>query len=203
MLTRRYTSGAFLLISLSCGEPDAACTPFPTSSGCSGAGGVGDGEGVEGGEDWGVSEGVRGVDSDSEGEMLWDRDPLESHWSNTSYSVMSKSCPVPWKKVGGRDEQHVTPVSGILNWKPNTFCVIAVKRHLILVSGDYESSYHNALLFCRPQRRGQIGSYDKLEAICWSTNKPNKPVLIKSPFFFLVSAGLCALRPIFILIMQW
>lgn len=61
--------------------------------------------GGEGGVDWDVSEGVMGVDSDSEGEMVWDGDSLESHWSspNTSYSVMSKSCPAPWKKVGGRD----------------------------------------------------------------------------------------------------
>lgn len=134
MLARRYTSGAFLLISLSCGELEVAWTSFPTSSGCSGTGGVGGGEGVEGGEggeDLGVSEGVMGEDSDSEGEMVWDCNPLEVHWSNTSYSVMSKSCPAPWRKVGGRDEQHVHPVSGLLNGKPNTLCVIAVERHLI------------------------------------------------------------------------
>lgn len=58
---------------------------------------MGGGEGVEGGEDWGVSGGVMGVRSDSDGEVVWDSDPLESNWSNlnTSYSVMSKSCPVP------------------------------------------------------------------------------------------------------------
>lgn len=74
--TLRGGSGAFLLISLSCGELDATCTPFPASSGCSGTGGVGGGEGVEGGEgvgggegveggdDLGVIEGVMGADSD-------------------------------------------------------------------------------------------------------------------------------------------
>lgn len=84
-------------MSLSCGEPDAACTPFPTSSACSGAGRVGGGEGVEDGEDWGVCGGVMGVDPDSDGEVVSDSKSLESHWSNlnTSYSVMSKSCPVP------------------------------------------------------------------------------------------------------------
>lgn len=58
--------------------------------------------GEEGGEDWGVSESIMGdaSDSDSEGEMDSDSDPLESHWSNpnTSYSVMSKSCPAPEKR---------------------------------------------------------------------------------------------------------
>lgn len=163
MLMWQYTSGAFLLLSLSCGELDAACTPFPTSSGCSGAGGVGGGEGVGGWEDWDVSEeGVMCVDSDSEGEMVWYSNPLESHWSNpnTSYSVMSKSCPAPWKEVGGRAKQLAHPVSVLLTWKANTFCVIAVELILILVSGDYENQCHNALSFCRPQSRGQIASYD-------------------------------------------
>ena len=52
-------------------------------------------EGGEGGEDWGVREGVMSVDSDSEGEMVWDSDSLDSHWPNPniSYSVMSKSVP--------------------------------------------------------------------------------------------------------------
>lgn len=81
-----YTSGAFLLISLSCGELNTVCTPFPTSSSCSGAGGVGGGEGVEGGEDWGVEEEVMGVDSDSGGGMVCDCNSLESHSSNPNTS---------------------------------------------------------------------------------------------------------------------
>lgn len=58
---------------------------------------MGGGEGVEGREDWGVSESIMGEDPDSDGEVVSDSKPLESHWSNlnTSYSVMSKSCPVP------------------------------------------------------------------------------------------------------------
>lgn len=105
MFTRQCTSGAFRLVSLSCGELDAACASFLTSSGCSRATGVGGREGAEGGVDWGVIVGVMAVGSDSEVEAVWDRNSLESHWSNpnTSNSVMSKSCPVPWEKVGSRE----------------------------------------------------------------------------------------------------
>lgn len=118
-----YTSGAFLFISLSSGELKTDCAPFPTSPGCSGAGGAGGGEGVEGREDWGVTEGVMGVDSDSEGDIVCDSKFLESHSSNpnTSYSAMSKSCPVPWEKVV-EGMKNIKPVSGLLNEKLNTFC---------------------------------------------------------------------------------
>lgn len=89
------TSGALLLISLSWGEPDAACASIPTSSGCSRAEGLGGGVGVDGREGWGVREGVTGADPDSE--VDWDGGLLTSDWSNlnTSKSAMSKSCPAP------------------------------------------------------------------------------------------------------------
>lgn len=90
-----YTSGAFLLISLSCGEFEVVCASCPTSSGCSGAEGLGGGVGVDGGEDSRDSEGVTGMDPDSE--VVWDGKLLTSDWSNlnTSKSAMSQSCPVP------------------------------------------------------------------------------------------------------------
>ena len=93
--TQPYTSGVFLLISLSWAE--LAVASFPTSSGCSGAEGVGGGIGLDGGEGSGVSEGVTGTDPDSE--VDWDG---VSDWSNlnTSKSAMSKSWPVPKMKVG-------------------------------------------------------------------------------------------------------
>lgn len=92
--TRPSTSGAFLLIRLSRGELHVPRASFPTSSGCPGGG-----AGLDGGGGSGVSEGVTGVDPDSEVER--DDWLLTSDWSNlnTSKSVMSKSCPVPQIKV--------------------------------------------------------------------------------------------------------
>ncbi|KAF3844862.1 hypothetical protein F7725_008025 [Dissostichus mawsoni] len=92
-IVRRKHSWIFL----SCGELDATGSPFPTSSVSSGAG-EGGGEGVEGGEDWGVREGVMRVDLDSEGEMVWDSDSLDSHWPNPniSYSVICPTCCASW-----------------------------------------------------------------------------------------------------------
>lgn len=122
MLTRRYTSGAFLLVSLSCGELDATWGFLPASSGCSRAGGVG----VAVVEDGGVSEGGRAVDS------VFNCSCLGSHWSNpnTSYSAMSKSCSVPWKRskrsflrycvVEGMS--NTIFLSGLLDLKPRRFC---------------------------------------------------------------------------------
>lgn len=137
---RRCTSGAFLFASLSCGELDAACTPFPTSSGCSGAGGVGGGEGVEDGEDWGVSESVMGEEPDSDTEVVSDSNPLESRWSNlnTSYSVISKSSPAPWQKIDGGDEQRGQPASGLLNLHPYDWFVLTTVCYV-----------NHAVMFCR------------------------------------------------------
>lgn len=36
------------------------------------------------------------------------------------------------EKGGGRDEQQIDPVSGLLNPKSDTFCVIAVKCPFIM-----------------------------------------------------------------------
>lgn len=150
MWMRRCTSGAFLFASLSCGELDAVCTPFPTSSGCSAGGGVGGGEGVEDGEDWGVSESVMGEESDSDTEVVSDSDPLEFRWSNlnTSYSVISKSSPAPWQKTDGGDEQRVQPVSGLLNLHPYGWFVLTTVCYV-----------SHALMCCRVSDHKQSGLF--------------------------------------------
>lgn len=56
------------------------------------------------------------------------------------------------------EEQHVNPVSGLLNRKPNIFffCVIVVERHLILASVDYESSQCIVFLQSTEQRPNRV-----------------------------------------------
>lgn len=55
------------------------------------------GEGVDDGEERGVSDGVTGEESGSDAGVAPDGDPSESRRSNlsTSYSVISKSSPAP------------------------------------------------------------------------------------------------------------